>query len=144
MRCARGGGALATAAMLGAAEQPPPPLKLPPNTLLLLVAPWCAPCWSELARLEELAAAAAPMDARVLSMEDGPRARAMIAELPARRRWAPAANERDAVRATLWARTPGLPFSVATDGRGRICAERGGGLDLAGARALVRSCGEQP
>ena len=144
MRSVRGAAALASAVMLGAAESLPPGVTLPPNTLLLLVAPWCAPCWSELARLNELAAAAAPMNVRVLAMEDGPRTRAMIADLPAERRWAPAVNNREAVRAALWARTPGLPFSVATDRRGRICAERGGGLDLPRARALVRSCVVEP
>jgi hypothetical protein len=140
----RGGAALVVAAIAGAAEPPPTAVALPPNTLLLLVAPWCAPCWSELARLDGLAAAAAPLNLRVLAMEDGPRARAMVADLPAPRRWAPAPTDRNVVRAALWARTPGLPFTVATDARGRICAERGGGLDPARARALARSCAVAP
>ena len=133
----------ATAALLGAAP-PRSAVDLPPNTLLLLVAPWCAPCWSELARLDELAAAAAPMNVRVLVMEDGPRARAMLVDLPIERRWVPMANDRAAVRAVLWARTPGLPFSVATDRRGRICAEGGGDLNPSRVRALVRSCVPAP
>ncbi len=126
--------------MLGGAEAPPASVDLPPNTLLLLVAPWCAPCWGELARLDGLIAAAAPLNLRVLSMEDGPRARAMIAGLPSERRWTPAASDHDSVRAALWAQTPGLPFSVAIDGQGAICARYGGMLDVSRARALVESC----
>jgi len=128
------------AVMSGAAQPPSTAATLPPDTLLLLVAPWCAPCWGELARLDGLVAAAAPLEVRVLSMEDGSRARAMVASLPEMRRWTPAISEREAVRAALWARTPGLPFSVATDRRGKICAEQGGGLDGPRVRALVQTC----
>ncbi len=140
MRCFLGGAAVATAITSGAAAAPLAAINLPPNTLLLLVAPWCGPCWSELARLDGLVAAAAPLDVRVLAMEDGPHARAMVANLPDARRWTPAMNEREAVRAALWARTPGLPFSVVIDGRGKICAEQAGGLDGTRARNLVRTC----
>jgi len=102
-----------------------------------MVAPWCAPCWGEIARIDALAAGAAPLRVRVVAMEDGRRAAAMVADLPPERRW----TAPPAARAALWARTPGLPHSVATDAAGRVCAERGGGLDPARARALAVACG---
>ena len=105
MRAVRVGLASAAAIMLGGSASPPVAVDLPSDTLLVLVAPWCASCWGELARLDELAAAAAPLTIRVLVRDEGARARARIADLPAERRWAPAAKDRSAVRAALWART---------------------------------------
>lgn len=127
--------------MLGAANPPDRSLDLPSNSVLLLVAPWCAPCWSELGRIDALASAAAPLTVRVLAMEDGARARAMTADLPPGRQWLPAPDARARVRAGLWAMTPGLPFSVATDRAGKICADHGGGLTDAQARILAKRCG---
>lgn len=128
-------------ATLGAADQRQESLDLPPGTLLLLVAPWCAPCWGELAHIDALAKAAAPLKLRVLAMEDGARARAMTADLPPERRWTPVPTDRADVRAALWSRTPGLPFSIATDAKGRICAQHGGGLTEARALLLAKQCG---
>ncbi|WP_445192427.1 TlpA family protein disulfide reductase [Sphingomonas sp. Tas61C01] len=128
-------------ATLGAADQRQESIELPPGTLLLLVAPWCAPCWGELAHVDALAKAAAPLNLRVLTMEDSARARAMTAGLPPERQWTPRAADRASVRAALWSVTPGLPFSVATDAKGRICAQHGGGLTEARALLLVKQCG---
>ncbi|RZM08043.1 MAG: hypothetical protein EOP68_12580, partial [Sphingomonas sp.] len=113
LRARRGFSWLALAT-LGAAEQRQENVDLPPGTLLLLVAPWCAPCWGELAHIDALAKAAAPLELRVLAMEESARARAMTADLPPERQWVPRAPDRATVRTALWSRTPGLPFSIAT------------------------------
>jgi thiol-disulfide isomerase/thioredoxin len=135
---------LATAFLLGAlasgAEAAEPILLYPKNTLLLLVAPWCAPCYGELARLDDIAAAARPLQVRVLLVDDGIRARAMVRGVPSSHRWEPAADEMRRVRADLWTRTRGLPYTVVTDRHGKICAEQKGGLDPARTRALVERC----
>ena len=124
---------------LAAADRPPSG-ELPPDTLLLLVAPWCAPCWGELAQIDTLAKAALPLTLRVLAMEDGPRSRAMTADLPPHRQWIPSPADRAVVRRSIWANTPGLPFSVATDAKGRICARHGGGLTETRARSMITQC----
>lgn len=131
---------LVAIATLGATDAPREPLGLPTETVLLLVAPWCAPCWDELKRLDGIAGAVVPLRVRVMSMEDGPRARAMMTEVEPTRQWTPALNDRGRVRAALWARTPALPYSIVTDGNGRICEEHGGGLEAETARTLARHC----
>lgn len=120
----------------GAAE----PVAYPADTVLLLVAPWCAPCHAELARLDTIAAAARPLAVRVLAVEDNPRARAMLARVPERQRWSPPEAEARRTRADALGRAGGLPFSLATDGAGRVCAGQGGGLDAARTAALVAKC----
>lgn len=129
---------------MGAANAPQAPVALPAGTVLLLVAPWCAPCWEELKRLDGLAVAAAPLRVRVLMMEDGPRARAMAAEIAPAWQWTPDGAIRARVRAALWARTPALPFSVATGTTGVVCAEQSGGLNADNAKMLARRCASVP
>lgn len=68
----------------------------------------------------------------------------MMAALPSWRRWSPGATDSAAVRAALLMRTAGLPYSVAIDGRGRICGDVAGGLDGAKARTLVARCRARP
>ena len=114
--------------------------RYPRNALVLFVAPWCAPCYGELARLDDIAAAARPRQVRVLLVEEGARASAMVRTVEASRRWALPAREMRRVRADVWLRTGGLPYSVATDDEGRICAEQKGGLDPARTRQLVERC----
>ncbi len=134
--------ALATLATLAAlpASAAEPPLRYPPDSVLLLVAPWCAPCHAELARIDTIAAAARPRAVRVFMVEDGPRARAMWRNVPDAYRWTPPAGEEHRYRSDALARTPGLPFGIATDVRGRVCATRGGGIDAARVVALVAAC----
>lgn len=108
--------------------------------MLLLVAPWCAPCHAELARLDAIAAAARPLAVRVFAVEDNVRARAMLRGVPEARRWSPPEGEARRARADALARAPGLPFSLATDSAGRVCAGQGGGLDAARTAALVATC----
>ncbi|KQN89813.1 hypothetical protein ASE95_16700 [Sphingomonas sp. Leaf231] len=112
----------------------------PPDTVLLLVAPWCAPCHAELARLDAIAAAARPHAVRVFMVADGAGARAMWQRVPEAYRWTPPDGEARRYRADAMGRTPGLPFSIATDARGRVCATHGGGLDAPRAARLVAAC----
>lgn len=115
-------------------------LRYPPDSVLLLVAPWCAPCHAELARLDALATAARPKTVRVFMVDDGPRAAAMWRRVPDAYRWVPSAGEERRYRSDALSRTVGLPFGMATDARGRICAARGGGMDAVKVAALVKEC----
>lgn len=117
-----------------------PALRYPPDTLLLLVAPWCAPCHGELARLDAIVAAARPLTVQVVAIEDNPRARAMVGGVAPRRRWTPPEDDARRYRADLMARAAGLPFSVATDAAGHVCAGVGGGLNDARIAALLARC----
>mgnify|MGYP001806553564 CR=1 FL=1 len=131
---------LAALAALGAA----PPPSLPPKTVLLLVADWCAPCRGELARLDQLAAAAQPYAVRVLLVDDTRGGRRMLAALPDTRRWSPEDAARTATLAALLTNTAGLPHSVAIGRDGRVCGEVSGGLWPAGANGLVARCRRSP
>ncbi|WBH17873.1 TlpA family protein disulfide reductase [Sphingomonas radiodurans] len=117
-----------------------PPAHYPERTILLLVASWCAPCRGEIARIEEIATAARPFAVRVLLVDDTRASQRMIAALPATRRWSPDPDHVAAVRAGLLARTPGLPYSVAFDRQGRLCADRRGGLNPEQAKLIVARC----
>lgn len=112
----------------------------PPDTVLLLVAPWCAPCYGELARLDEIAAAAIPRAVRVMPIEDGARAIAMVREVPADRLWTVSPQRMRQARADLLEQAVGLPYAVVTDAGGAVCAGQGGGLDRERTRALVGRC----
>lgn len=112
----------------------------PPDTVLLLIAPWCAPCYGELARLDEIGAAAKPRAVRVMLIEDGPRARAMVRSVPAERLWTLSPQRMRQARSDLLERAAGLPYAVVTDADGAICAGQGGGLDRERTRALVVRC----
>ncbi|WP_394646662.1 hypothetical protein [uncultured Sphingomonas sp.] len=131
---------LVAAVLGGGAAAPAGDLAYPPDSVLLLVAPWCAPCHAELARLDTIAAAARPQRLRVFMVDDGAGAGAMWRRVPDGYRWTPPAGEERRYRADALARTPGLPFSLATDARGRVCAMRGGGMDAARVAALVGAC----
>lgn len=122
--------------LTGAADPP----RYPPDSVVLVVAPWCAPCHAELARLDGIAAAAAPRAVRVFLAEQGPRAEAMVRGVVPDRRWRPPGDAWRHARADLMARTPGLPFSIVTDGAGAICAQTGAGLDALRVRALIARC----
>ena len=128
---------LALASSAAAADAAP---AYPQRTLLLIVASWCAPCYGELARLSDIASAARPFQVRVLLVDDGARSRAMVRGIDPARRWEPASDEMRRVRADIWRRTSGLPYSLVTDGKGHICAEQSGGLDTPRTLALVKRC----
>lgn len=126
--------------VLGAAAPAADAPRYPPDSVLLLVAPWCAPCHAELARLDAIAAAAWPRAVRVFMVEDGARAAAMWRRVPEAYRWTPPAGEERRYRVDALGRTAGLPFSIATNSRGQVCAGRGGGMDAARVAALVKAC----
>lgn len=121
-----------------------PAVHYPERTVLLLVASWCAPCRGELARLDEIARAAAPYEVRVMLVDDSKAGRRMVAAISPGRRWAPDPDAYLAARTELLRRTPGLPYSAAIDGDGALCADWRGGLDPARVRALVMKCRNAP
>ncbi len=112
----------------------------PPRTIIMLVAAWCAPCRGELARLDEIAAAAGGRPIEVLAIDDSAATQRMLRLVDPARVWRPDVAERARLRAALLARTAGLPYAVATDAHGVICADTDGGLDAARTIALVRRC----
>lgn len=130
---------IATAGIVTAASADAP-RPYPPATVILLAAPWCAPCYQEIAQIDQIAVAARPYDVRLLLVEDGARARAMVRGVNPARLWEPPPGRIRRIRAELLSRTPGLPYAVVINERGRICAERGGSLDAARARRLVALC----
>lgn len=132
---------VATGALIALAAATAADTIYPPDTVLLLVAPWCAPCYGELARLGEIAAAAAPRAVRVMPIEDNARARAMVRGVAAERMWTVSPQRMRQARADLLEQAAGLPYAVVTDERGAICAGQGGGLDRERTRALVARCG---
>lgn len=125
---------------LGAAAPVADTPRYPADSVLLLIAPWCAPCHAELARLDTIAAAARPRAVRVFMVEDGARAAAMWRRVPEAYRWTPPDGEVRRYRTDALGRAAGLPFAIATDARGRVCATRDGGMDATRVVALVRGC----
>jgi thiol-disulfide isomerase/thioredoxin len=112
----------------------------PSDSILLFVAAWCAPCHAELRRLDEIEAAAGPRAVRIVPLDDDPRTAAMLRMARPQQIWRPAGAAWDAVRDDLSVRTAGLPFSLATDGRGQICGESRHGLDAIRTRQLIDRC----
>lgn len=117
-----------------------PDVMLPPSAILLFVAEWCAPCHAELARLDEIAAAARPFRVLVVSLDDRRGEARMLRGVDPARLWRPGAAELARVRRALFADVAGLPYSVAVDERGRMCGDSRRGLDAARTRALLRAC----
>lgn len=122
-----------------AAEQP---VRYPAGSVLLLVAPWCAPCHAEITRLDAIAQAAKPRTVRVFMVEDGPRAHAMWRNVPSIYRWTPPTGEERRYRADAMSLAAGLPFGFVTDASGRVCAAKGGGLDAERVGLLIAECGK--
>lgn len=108
---------------------------LPPDSILLLVASWCVPCHGEVARLDELQAAAGHVVVRVVPYDGRPATKRMLARVdPAR------VTASSAIVAALASRTPALPYSVMTDADGRICADHARALDVEAVRTMRRRC----
>ncbi|WP_084579199.1 TlpA family protein disulfide reductase [Sphingomonas azotifigens] len=122
--------------LAGAAEPP----RYPPDSILLFVAAWCAPCQGELARLAEISRAARPFRVLVVPFDDGKGTRAMLDAVPvAQRLVVDRATQRRLVT-EVERRSAGLPFSLAIDQEGQICAAQAALLDGAAAAALVSAC----
>lgn len=69
------------------------PGRFPPNSVLLFVASWCAPCYSELARLPAVARGAQPFRVLVVPHDDRPATLTMIEAVPAAQLWHPGREE---------------------------------------------------
>lgn len=134
------GRAAIMAVLLAAPADAAEPVRYPPETVLLFAAAWCAPCRAELARLEEIGAAARPYRVQVVAYDDLPATRAMIEGLPAAARWTPDRASRRAVLREVTELSSGLPFALAVDAQGRRCASARAGLDAASTAALVARC----
>lgn len=115
-------------------------VELPPRTILLFVAEWCAPCHAEVARLDEIAAAARPFRVLVVSLDEDRAAARMLREVDPDRRWRPGRAALAGARERLLANVPGLPYSVAVDADGRVCGDSRRGMDAGRTRALMRAC----
>lgn len=126
---------------LGEAQaQSTAPVRLPQETILLFVASWCAPCHGELVRLAEIERGARPYHVLVVPFDDSRATRAMLRAVPAAQRWQPDGATQRRLAAEVERRSAGLPFSLAVDGDGRICAAHAEALDSAKAAAMVAAC----
>ena len=106
--------------------------------VVLLWASWCAPCKSELGRIEAIAAAAAPLRVVTLALDPADEA---AAELD--RQGVSAIAYADArPPATVLAAWGGtaLPLAVAIDARGMVCARKQGLLGTDQLRAWAKRC----
>lgn len=112
----------------------------PPETVLLVVAAWCAPCQGELARLAEIGRGARPYRVLVVPYDDSRATRAMLEGVPTAQRWQPDRAAQRRLAAEVARRSPGLPFSLATDRDGHVCGGHGEALDAASAADLVAAC----
>lgn len=114
----------------------------PPDAVLMFVAAWCAPCLTELARFDALAAAARPRRLMIVAVDEGPRSREMTRRFANGQKLVVAPQEAWAMlRRLSGGRGTGLPYAVMTDGRGRPCATRNQGLTEGGLQAMAANCG---
>lgn len=142
-------GGLAVSLMLGAAVAPAPaPVlrdgagavrPLPGPSVILFWAAWCAPCRAELAQIDALSAAAAPLPVIVIALDSSRSSQALL------RRLAPDLVRYPATPTTNpMALMPGggaaLPAAFAIDNLGRICAMARTGVDVPTMRQWRETC----
>lgn len=114
-------------------------LDAPAPSLVMLYAPWCAPCRAELKTYPALAAAAAPLPLIVVVTDGGPGDGTRLTAIPRERRrvW----PRSSAALLRLWPDdAAGLPFAAMIDLRGRTCAVRNGGLNPGTVAAMRAEC----
>jgi thiol-disulfide isomerase/thioredoxin len=108
---------------------------LPPRTLILFVASWCVPCHAELRQIDAIAAAADPVQVRVVPVDRTPASAALFRGVAPARIW------RSARAVGAYTQLAGsLPFSVMTNAAGNTCATHDRGLDRAAVITMRRSC----
>ena len=112
----------------------------PPRTLVLFVADWCAPCHGEVAWLDEIAQAAPGWRIGVADGDSPRRPGRLVRAVATERRWVPDATTTARLRRELFPDMAGLPYSVAFDGAGRVCAESRRPLDAARVAAMLATC----
>lgn len=112
----------------------------PTESVVLFVAAWCGPCHAEIDRLDEIEAVARPRQVRVVAYDDDRRTEAMLRRAGTKRVWRPAPGVAQRIRSDVERRTSGLPFSLATDSRGRVCGETRRGLTARATQALIAGC----
>lgn len=113
----------------------------PANAVVLVVAGWCASCHEELTRLDAIVPAADGRRVLVVGLDNSPGTQAMLHRVPPAMRWQPGPSGRSALRNAVYTASAGLPYAVATDPHGRVCADLTLPLDPARTRALTMRCG---
>lgn len=109
--------------------------------VVVLWATWCASCKAELARLPQIAPAAAPLPLVTLAIDSPELARATLVarDQPVRNAYADP-RERGTVLADWGGPGGALPLAVAIDGRGRVCGRKAGLLGTDQLKQWARIC----
>ncbi|GAA4763852.1 hypothetical protein GCM10023219_05380 [Stakelama sediminis] len=94
--------------------------EIPEPSIILFWAVWCAPCQKEIASLDELDRAAAPVPVLIAPMEDDARSRDALGGID------PKQMRFQRFHAFEWMQratggSAGLPASVAVNAKGQIC-----------------------
>lgn len=133
--------AMATAPLASAVPLAARPAVLRGPAVVMLWATWCASCQAELARLPQLAPAAAPLPMRTLAIDPPSAARAKLVANGRPLAGAYADGRDKAAVLSDWG-GPGavLPLAVAIDATGRICGRKAGLLGTDQLKAWARTC----
>lgn len=126
--------------VLALAAAPGRALPVDGPAIVMLWAPWCAPCREEVRRYPELSAAAAPVPVYVVALDTPIGRRALLRSIP-RERLLFETRPSIAVLPHWSPDTAGLPTTFAVDARNRRCASVGRSLNVERLVALIKACG---